>query len=276
MPIDVVERDYALGHVLAAVYAQPELARRLVFKGGTALKKAYFGDYRFSVDLDFTADDGPRDAELEVLLEAAASAAQTRLAEAGPLSVRLDRRPERAPHPGGQKAFRLLVRFPWQTTPLCSIKLEITMDEPLALPPERRRLLHGYEEDLAATLLCYSLEEIVAEKLRTLLQVRARIEQGRWARDCARDYYDLWRIVADPRVALDRQAVARILPEKCDVRMVSFRSASDFVDPRVVSQAERQWQSILATLIRTLPPFDEMMAALEPRLEGLVRRTSPA
>jgi predicted nucleotidyltransferase component of viral defense system len=26
----------------------------LVFKGGTALKKCYFGDYRFSEDLDFT------------------------------------------------------------------------------------------------------------------------------------------------------------------------------------------------------------------------------
>lgn len=27
----------------------------LLFKGGTALKKCYFGDYRFSEDLDFTA-----------------------------------------------------------------------------------------------------------------------------------------------------------------------------------------------------------------------------
>ncbi len=28
--------------------------RRLAFKGGTALKKCYFADYRFSEDLDFT------------------------------------------------------------------------------------------------------------------------------------------------------------------------------------------------------------------------------
>ena len=65
VPLDVVERDYAIGYVLAALYERDSLASALVFKGGTALKKAYFGDYRFSVDLDFTAVGGPRGDELE-------------------------------------------------------------------------------------------------------------------------------------------------------------------------------------------------------------------
>jgi len=64
VPLDVVEKDFALGHVLASIYRGAELADVLVFKGGTALKKAYFGDYRFSVDLDFTAVAGPRGDEL--------------------------------------------------------------------------------------------------------------------------------------------------------------------------------------------------------------------
>lgn len=46
VPLDVVEKDFALGHVLASIYRGAELADVLVFKGGTALKKAYFGDYR--------------------------------------------------------------------------------------------------------------------------------------------------------------------------------------------------------------------------------------
>ena len=38
------------------------MRERLVFKGGTALKRCYFGDYRFSEDLDFTlVDDLPVD-----------------------------------------------------------------------------------------------------------------------------------------------------------------------------------------------------------------------
>jgi len=36
----------------------PSLRETLVFKGGTALKKCYFGDYRFSEDLDFSGLNG--------------------------------------------------------------------------------------------------------------------------------------------------------------------------------------------------------------------------
>ena len=55
---EVLERDYLLSWVLAGIDAVPELRRSLVFKGGTALKKCYFGDYRFSEDLDFSGREG--------------------------------------------------------------------------------------------------------------------------------------------------------------------------------------------------------------------------
>ena len=55
---EVLERDYLLSWVLAGIDAVPELRRTLVFKGGTALKKCYFGDYRFSEDLDFSGREG--------------------------------------------------------------------------------------------------------------------------------------------------------------------------------------------------------------------------
>ena len=58
LPLDTVAKDYVIGHLLAAISAQPELGSALVFKGGTALKKLYFGDYRFSEDLDYTAVKG--------------------------------------------------------------------------------------------------------------------------------------------------------------------------------------------------------------------------
>jgi hypothetical protein len=59
LPLDTVAKDYVIGHLLAAISAQPELGSALVFKGGTALKKLYFGDYRFSEDLDYTAVKAP-------------------------------------------------------------------------------------------------------------------------------------------------------------------------------------------------------------------------
>jgi hypothetical protein len=50
---DVLERDYCLTWLLCA-FAQSDLQPVLAFNGGTALKRCYFADYRFSEDLDFT------------------------------------------------------------------------------------------------------------------------------------------------------------------------------------------------------------------------------
>jgi predicted nucleotidyltransferase component of viral defense system len=55
VPWEVLERDYLLSWILAGIGRVPELRGALIFKGGTALKKCYFGDYRFSEDLDFSA-----------------------------------------------------------------------------------------------------------------------------------------------------------------------------------------------------------------------------
>ena len=49
----VVEKDYALGWLLAGIFANDKIADSWVFKGGTCLKKCFFETYRFSEDLDF-------------------------------------------------------------------------------------------------------------------------------------------------------------------------------------------------------------------------------
>jgi predicted nucleotidyltransferase component of viral defense system len=53
IPETVLERDYCLAWFLAEL-SRSALSERIAFKGGTALKRCYFGDYRFSEDLDFT------------------------------------------------------------------------------------------------------------------------------------------------------------------------------------------------------------------------------
>src|SRR3972149_5269635 len=66
----VLERDSCLSWFLVGLSRSP-LRERLLFKGGTALKKCYFPEYRFSEDLDFTlAEEVPSEtirAELEVV-----------------------------------------------------------------------------------------------------------------------------------------------------------------------------------------------------------------
>ena len=53
----IVEKDYVLGWVLAAINQNKKLDGQWIFKGGTCLKKCYFETYRFSEDLDFTILD---------------------------------------------------------------------------------------------------------------------------------------------------------------------------------------------------------------------------
>lgn len=109
----VVEKDYALSYLLAGIDAQPELRETLIFKGGTALKKLYFGDYRFSEDLDFSTIEAPKGRALEDAVRAAASEAVNLFSAYGPFQIETERYTERDPHPGGQEAFIARVKFPW-------------------------------------------------------------------------------------------------------------------------------------------------------------------
>lgn len=53
----IIDKDWAIGHFIDAIYSVSELREALIFKGGTCLKKCYFPSYRFSEDLDFTSAD---------------------------------------------------------------------------------------------------------------------------------------------------------------------------------------------------------------------------
>lgn len=262
VPPEVIEKDYLLSYVLAALVSVSEL-RGLVFKGGTALKKAYFGDYRFSEDLDFSAVDVSTGDELDTIMAVAVRAAESRLNERGRFRLEFDRPPERERHPGGQDAFRIRAAFPWQSSPLVRVKVEITHDEPILLPASERLMLHDYEdlrEELPGVRLAtYALEAIVAEKLRALRQTQQRLQDRGWSRPRARDYYDLWRLLSDRGESIDSQLVQRILPAKLAHRGVSYQTGEDFFTPQLVAEARTHWKSNLGTFVADLPDIEVVL-----------------
>lgn len=203
-PQTVVEKDYAISYVLLAIARTMTLRKTFVLKGGTTLKKLYFGDYRFSEDLDVSALDAPTGPELEAALHEVATDAAGLLAAYGPFDVSMERYTEHSPHPTGQEAFIVRVRFPWHPSPLCRVKLEVTHDEPVLLPPEERPILHAFEEAIEGMVRRYRLEEVVAEKLRALLQTQRKLHARGWTRPRARDYYDLWRVLTRYGEGLER------------------------------------------------------------------------
>ena len=273
IPYETVLKDYAIGYLLLAIAHDPVAADSLVMKGGTALKKLYYGDYRFSEDLDFSAEGGPRGDALEETLRAVASRAQETLSGKGPFGVVVDRVVHRDPHPHEQESFAFRVQYPWQRRLLCLVKLEVTVDEPILLPALQRPIIHGYGEKLTGAVRAYSLEEIVAEKLRALLQNEARRGERGWVRPRCRDFYDLWRILADPPAGFDEAAIRRILPAKCAVRSVIFSSAADFFPTGLLSTVRAGWDGDLGPLVRDLPPADLVIEELRRKAEALLHES---
>ena len=272
VPWYVLERDYLLSSVLAGIAHVPVLQEKLVFKGGTALKKCYFGDYRFSEDLDFSALEGvPTGAALDALVGEACRAAERLLDEYAPVRLMHERYEERQPHPAGQEAFNVRAQFPWQPGPQTRVMIEVTMDERVLRPPEERPIIHDYEEPLGAAVRAYSLEEIVAEKLRAILQQAAARRERGWSRSRARDHYDLWRVLGSYGGRMDLTGFDALLREKCAARGVAFEGPEDFLREEMLDDVARTWQQSLGPLVPGLPPFDVIIDDLRPRIEALLR-----
>ncbi|OQB82622.1 MAG: hypothetical protein BWX88_03835 [Planctomycetes bacterium ADurb.Bin126] len=271
IPWEVLERDYLLSWVLAGIGQVEFFGSMLVFKGGTALKKCYFGDYRFSEDLDFSALSGaPTGAAMEEAIGQACTAAARLLDEYTPVEISWERYTEKEPHPGGQEAFSIRARLPWHRQPHTRVIVEVSIDEPVLLPSQRRAVIHEYGEPLDAKINAYSLEEIIAEKLRAILQHAQKLEHRGWSRSRARDYYDLWRVLAKYRGEMHLGDFRHLLERKCTVRQVNFDGPSDFFEPTMLDYVKKTWEAWLGPLVAVLPPFDLVVKELQPQITALL------
>lgn len=271
LPWEVLERDYLLSWVLAGIQRVDVLNGTLVFKGGTALKKCFFGDYRFSEDLDFTGVGAvPAGVELDVAMREACNQATKLLDPYAPVEIVCERHVEREPHPGGQAAFDIHARLPWQRQAQTNVMVEISIDETLLRPPLRRAIIHDYGEPFDTEVLVYSLEEIVAEKLRAILQHARLLERRGWVRSRARDYYDLWRILGAYGDQLDLAEFPAFLHQKCAARDVTFSDPDSFFPATILSVVETTWKQWLGPLVSDLPPYETVMAAVRSSVSDLL------
>jgi predicted nucleotidyltransferase component of viral defense system len=271
VPQGVIEKDFALGYILAGLVRTPSLNETLIFKGGTALKKCYFGEYRFSEDLDFSTSKAPRMEEMEAALQQSLKESEILLNELGPFSLDLARYTEKQPHPKDQEAFKIGVRFPWQRNVNCRIKIEISHHEPVILEPVARPLIHSYSTALPGEVRCYQLDEIVAEKMRTLLQSHQKLIANSWHRPRARDYYDLWHIFNKFGTYLSPAVLPDLLSKKARHVEVSYQSVADFFTTELKVEALEHWQATLGTFVEDLPPCQEVLDTLQ----GLVPKYFP-
>ena len=271
IPWEVLERDYLLSWVLAGLARTDILRDTLVVQGGTWLKKCYFGDYRFSEDLDFSGvGDVPKGEAMEAAVRQACETAKKLLDEYAPVEIACERYTEKEPHPGGQEAFSIRARFPWHRDLHTRVIIETAVDEKVLKPAELKKVIHEYGEPFDTVVATYSLEEIVAEKLRAILQHMERLESRGWGRSRARDYYDLWRVLRAYKDRMDFGGFGDFLRAKCTLKNVSFTGEDDFFKENMLKHVEKTWEQWLGPLVPDLPPFQTVIGELRPKTKDLL------
>ena len=266
--LHILEKDYALSYLLVAIARTPGMGNQIVLKGGTALRKLYYPGYRFSEDLDYsTVHIGPL-ADYDQRMTLVSQLLNELLQQNGPFIIQLEPLILPQPHPGQQAAYWVRVQFPYHHQPLCRLKVEITTDEPILLPIINRQVLHGFDEPLVAMVSVYDLREIVAEKLRTLIQVRMKLSARGWgASRVCRDYYDLWSILQQEGQMGGQ--IPELLAQKCKIRNVTFKHPSDFISPDLFDVARKQWSQILLPFVPHAPHAEKVLSEVQSLIYAL-------
>ncbi|AUB85182.1 nucleotidyl transferase AbiEii/AbiGii toxin family protein [Candidatus Thiodictyon syntrophicum] len=250
----VVEKDYALGWVLAGIYAHDALADNWIFKGGTCLKKCYFETYRFSEDLDFTLKDKShlREGFLQpVFGEIAEWIYENSGLEFPAKSQSFDI----YANPRGQMSCQGKLSYRGSVSPTAGgmprIKLDLTADERLVLPPVKVPVFHPYSDSPTdgISVLAYGYEEVFAEKIRALAE-----------RTRPRDLYDVINLYRHEDARPTASVLLDVLRQKCEFKGIPVPNAGDFDAHK--ADLEGAWTSMLAHQLPALPPvasFWEML-----------------
>ncbi len=243
----VVEKDYVLGWLLAAISQHMELGPNWVFKGGTCLKKVFFETYRFSEDLDFTVRDEPHIDE-EFLGRVLREVAEWIYAEAGIEAPADQIRVEMYENPRGRAVAeaRIYYRGPLQPRgSLPRVKLDLTSDELIVLSPTRLPINHPFDDCPPAGIHvhCYPYAEVFAEKIRALGD-RAR----------PRDLYDVVNLFRREDALSAASNVRDILDQKCSFKGIPVPTLAELEPAREELAAD--WEHMLAHQLPALPPFE--------------------
>ncbi len=244
------EKNYVNSWILWSIYTS-SYGENLLFKGGTALSKLYFPKtWRYSEDLDFGVEgdyQGSAD-ELRTALDDA-------IRRSGiDFEVTQHRELQRDGYP--THYVDIDIQYDAVLGQKNTTSLDIMIDEHVEFDPVTHT--HEYEDTPEFSLTAYSLEEILAEKLRALYQ-----------RTQARDYYDLYRMTSEATVT--DAGIVPAFRKKCehDGLDIPLRSGLPTAKKTEIQDA---WNYTLPDLVADLPEFGLVYEALEKYVESLAEQ----
>jgi len=262
----IIERDYVLGWLLWGIYNHPLLRDKLILKGGNCLRKAYFPQARFSEDLDFTITEPGVAALFAAHLPDLCQ--RIRAASGIPmLCGQTQVRPKPTPDEESQAIegriyFHGLLaetktsrRFgasrrteePGKSSVTMTIKFDMSQYERLVLPLQWHPLLHPYSDAAACqtTILTYSLEEVLAEKLRSWIQ-----------RTRPRDLHDITTIVHSQSIPICIPNILSTFLQKTIFKQVPLAGREEMLYALKFEQVTAHWDRAMA-----IPPAHKRHAA---------------
>lgn len=260
---NIVEKDYVLGWILAGINSEPTLAESWIFKGGTCLKKCYFETYRFSEDLDFTLRDESQIDE-RFLRDALGNVVEWVSEQSGirlptdqlSFDIYTNRR--------GRVSCQGRIGYQGPVSPASAaggwpkIKLDLTADERLVLPPVRREVFHPYSDrpEAGVSISCYAYEEAFGEKLRALAE-----------RTRPRDLYDVVNLYRHAAGRPSANVLRDVLRQKCEYKEIAPPTIELLAGHR--ADLEAMWENMLGHQLPTLPPVADFWATL-PEIFGWI------
>jgi predicted nucleotidyltransferase component of viral defense system len=252
IPVKTLEKDYILTWILVAL-ADQDMENIFVFKGGTALKKFYIKNYRFSEDLDFTLLNPITINGLKQKLDSAFK----KILDLANISLAINRSESHS------NSYTIIVNFAGPLGASMSrgeIKIDFTINELLLFPITRKMFFHLYEEynDIPrdVEVLVYSIEEVIIEKLVSLIDP---------SRNEPRDLYDVWYLLDNDLVQLD--LVKDSFLKKAEFKNIKLRELAKSLDKKE-GIYKRLWDIRLNHQILNLPYFEEIFRDLKRRLRN--------
>jgi predicted nucleotidyltransferase component of viral defense system len=171
-----VERDYVFGWLLAGIYGGNPLGDLLILKGGNCFRKAYFPMTRFSNDLDFSTQSAVDTALLLAELNKVCDFVHEHAGVVFEKDRNLARPKSEIDERTRVYEARLYFKdfFGNPETITISVRMDITEFDKIYLPLQSRSLIHPYSDstECCALVKCIKLEEMLATKLKCLLQRR--------------------------------------------------------------------------------------------------------
>ncbi len=246
---NIIEKDYYLGIVLRTI-AQSPMTSDWIFRGGTALKKCYFTNYRFSEDLDFTlANRKLRSAkDIKTILENICHKSNEQF---GVTLEFFNAKQEREEY--GEEAFKGILHFQ-SIKGKSKIKIDLSFVDKIFIEAVSREIYHNYSDDAVFgkfTIKAARLEEIISDKFMAVSFIRTYPR--------TRDLFDIWYIAGNEK--LDLKLIKDTFEKKCEFRKLDKNFVNQ-IDKIHLKQFKKYWEAHLASLVGDLPEFEKIVDAV--------------